>query len=815
MKKYIVCFLLVVASSLALAAQAEGQALSTLRIGDLPPSRAREYVPSGLPRPAPPIPKTGGKAPTPAELDRIAREHNLPPAAVPIKLEADRYAHQITVDGPTEETVFAAVSRYEAIGWFAECRRLLELLLSRRHSWRATLLMGWEYLQEGRPHEALPWYDRAIKQDPAMLDGYHGKMLALIKIGETQRAVEVGCQILQRDPTNVTAALRIGDLCYAAKNYASALNYYAIAPDHVDCRLGMGLTLWKLHDFDRARPHLLAALRTYPQHAELRVALKQLNEAELHALQLQLATPGDILDRPGKQARVATLLELNGHALRAAEWLRKLLPANPNFAQLLRIADNYTAAGEHDEAGEFYQLAARKSPDPRTTKLAAVDAFVAAGNLQRAELLLTDLRAESPGPEVDQRSGALFARRKLVGVSWRHYQQAGEGYENQAKSAQAPRDLLLLAIDAYQNARNHNDARRLLERMALPGVEFAVDQRWSRLFFDTCQYPKAIEIYDRYPGSLDMQIAKGWSLVHLHRRQDARDTFKAVLAKHPEHAGARAGLDAVDAMMQSDVFLIVTGMDYGSYQDGRYLTTGVVRYVDRRAVTTISHTSTDVPTVSQGKPDFKEDLIGLRCYYSLNDQHALQFHLMHFENDDVVTDGGNVFGMKYWYFPTPRWTLSAEGDYSSYTHIHTNQFTVGAGYRINPYWHVDLAGSFIHAAGSGWAPSDPRNTGGARLTVGYTPNRRWYFGAVGLFGKRIMAVDAEGLYAFNNQDVYKTGFSLLSTCRLTPFVKLYVHYNETDFTSAWQEAENTRLGFRFFDSAQRARTYSLGVDTFW
>ncbi|MBF0500916.1 MAG: hypothetical protein HQM09_12335 [Candidatus Riflebacteria bacterium] len=463
---------------------------------------------------------------------------------------------------------------------------------------------------------------------------------------------------------------------------------------------------------------------------------------------------------------------------------------------------------------KYYPVVPQPIPNSRAATLFTIDALISAGNFPRAELFLTALQRQSPGPDVDQRLGFIYGKKNARKQAIEYYLHAAQEYELQAKSQANPRELLLLALDAYQNAGSYKDARRIMGPPPPIGTDFPVDIRWARQYMETGRYEKAIEIYDHYPGNSAMQLSKGWALAYLLRRNEARNVFQSILTKNPGHAGARASLNYVDSLMSTDLFLIATFMNYGNYQDKRFLFSEMLRYIDQKVVTTLSHTRTDISPLSTGKVDFNENLIALKCNYQFSQRYALQLHMLDFQNDDPLTDHSNVFGTRFFFFPTTHWTFDAEYDYSSYSKVYANQLSLNVGHVFTTMWRADLTGIFVSAGGSA-RKAATSSTDGAKLSIGYTPNRRWYFGVVTWLGQRLMAVDSDGLYGYNTLDVYNGGWSLLSTCRVTHFVKLYLSYNDNAFTSESLEAANAKLGYRLNSSSQRVRNISFGVDTFF
>ncbi len=746
-------------------------------------------------------------------LEGLARLYGLPVAAVPARVKADRLAGSPRGKTGSEDAVLTAAGLYESIGQYSEAREVLGGLLARQDSWRATLLMGWENYLENRLSEALRWYEQAVAKDPGQLDGYHGLMLTLMAMGRRPEAAAMGNEILRRDPRNLYAHLRLGQLAYEAKDYPLAIRHYGQAAGHLDGRLGLGLALHKMRRFAEARPHLLAAQAAYPAHPDLLAALRDLNEEEIRQLEHDLSMPsGRTPAGEAARQRLAALYELNGHFLRAADWTRALLPPKPSFDQLLRVAGLYGKAGRPAEAGRFYELAAAQSPNPRLTWLAAVDSYLASKHLGRAELLLSWLVRQAPGADLDQRYASLLAARGQADTSRLVSRSLSRQLESRAAVDLRPADSLLQAVDASLNAREFEEARRQLARLGPVGTSAAIDARYGRLFYETGAYDQAVKVFERHEADPDMQVSCGWAWAKGRHREEARKAFRAALRKVPNHAGALAGLYEVENVWPWDAFLILTSLDYHGYQDNRLLTTEVFRYTRDRWSTTVSHTRTDVPHLTPGSVDFNEDLAGVKFRYRFRPKVSGQLHLLHFENDDPNTDSSNVVGARFWYFPTASWTVDVEFDRSRYTNARANQISLHAGYRFNPRWHGDLTALFTSAVGP-WRWKGARTTGSAvKAALGYSPHQRWYFGAAAWGGTRLLAVDSDGMYAYNVVDLYRGAWSLLTTYRFETWLKGYLNVGQNAMRSNWQAAANAAAGAALFDPEQRVDGLSGGLD---
>jgi len=616
-------------------------------------------------------------------------------------------------------------------------------------------------------------------------------------------------------PGDPASALRMGNLAYRGKNYPSALGYYSMFPQNIDCRLGIGLALHKMKKHQLARPHLLAAFAVYPANAELLAALKDINEKEIAFLEKRISK-GSVSEKVSveQQLRLETLYELNGHFLKAANMLRGWLPPRPGFNDMIRVADLLAAASSWAEAGKFYELASSQSPKPRLTNLAAVDCYISSKNLARAEVLLNWLLKQAPGIDLDLRYAALLTKKGDSAGANKIYKNLGAKYEAYSQNETNPKETLLLSVDAYLNGKYHSDAQRVLNRVGAQSRDYSVDLRLARYFFDTGNFLDAVAIYEQYPESTEMQISRGWALARLDHRKEAKRAFQAVEQKFPGHAAAKAGLFSVDNSWHWNLFLLETQMNYGDYQDKRLLSTQALKYIAQRAVSTVSHTNSNIPSLSAGNIDFNEDLLGLRFYYLFRPRYAGQLHLLHFENDDPNTDHSDVFGGRFFYFPNQYWSIDAEIDRSDYKTADADQFNLHAGYRFHRKWLADLTTVFVRVSGpwrgsrTGIQPS----SAGVKAAIGFVPNGQWTFGISVWGGDRLLAVDSDGLFAYNIIDRYQAAWAFQSSYRFKPWTMAYLSLGASNFVSDLKVAANKKAGFAVYDPDQSVSSLTGGMD---
>lgn len=747
-------------------------------------------------------------------LYAMAKVLNVAPELVQTRLLANDLLRNEPSTFSSEKAFFTLIGCLETLGEFRTARGALSRYMSLHpQDIKPRLSMAYDFYLEGDFHQALAWYNQVISRFPRSLDGYHGIMLSLIALKQYDRAMEYGKYILSVSPGNYFALLRMGNVLYARNEYKTALWYYSHFPDKVDFQLGMGLCHFRLRNYAQAAPLLRAAAYSYPQNSELLSALAFLNALEIDTLRRQLSGSGDIPLQQAfaKNLRLVHLYELNGAYDKAAALLKTMVTRPLQFKVLLRLAGDYSAAGMYQEAGDWYLKAVPLSTDPWSTALAAADCLLLAGNAQQAFDLLARLNQWKPVKELWPYFGRLNFLMKNRERGKIYFDQYGAEMERKAVSLSDPRPGYLSAIDCYLDAGNYSRARIILDRINAfaPGAD--LDWKYIRYYTEQKDFPGVLSITSKYPADPAMMNSRGWAYASLGDIRNAEKAFRNVLRRYPGNAGATAGLKYTNLHQPWELFLGYTAIGYGGYQDDRGLVTESLRYAHKRTSTTLSHTRTDVKSLSTGATDFNEDLYGGKVSYQANDRINLQLHGMAFQNDDASTNGSSVLGGKFTYIPSVNWLTGLELDFSNYNTYRGAQVSPYLGYQFNRFVRADAKGVFTTSRGSRMRASQSSTASGGLLKGTYTPNDRFLLTLGGVFGERRQAVDGDSLYAFNTLDLYGTGGFAKFVYNSKKRWQLYLSYSYDSFESEGRAAANEAAGAFLAEPSQKSSTLTTGA----
>lgn len=140
-----------------------------------------------------------------------------------------------------------------------------------RSSYIAELRRGWLLYQLGRHTDASAAYARATALAPAAVESRLGRMLPLIADRRYAAAIAQGQEILELDPRNYLASLRLAYIHYLQGDHVAAVAGYgallAIYPGDIEVKAGLGWALLKLGRRDEAVAQFREVLMVAPRHA--------------------------------------------------------------------------------------------------------------------------------------------------------------------------------------------------------------------------------------------------------------------------------------------------------------------------------------------------------------------------------------------------------------------------------------------------------------------------------------------------------------------------------------------------------------------
>jgi tetratricopeptide (TPR) repeat protein len=135
---------------------------------------------------------------------------------------------------------------------------------------RALYGLGGALLQDGRPAEAIPCYEKALKLDPDLPDYSLGN--ALLRVGRAADAIPIYQRALQLNPKRADVSNDLGDAFADVGRVKEAIQSYEralqITPDFPDAHNNLGAVLYASGRMQEAIEHYRQALRLRPEYPE-------------------------------------------------------------------------------------------------------------------------------------------------------------------------------------------------------------------------------------------------------------------------------------------------------------------------------------------------------------------------------------------------------------------------------------------------------------------------------------------------------------------------------------------------------------------
>lgn len=203
---------------------------------------------------------------------------------------------------------------------------------------RAFYGLGGALLQAGRPADAIPMYERALKLEPGLPDYSLG--YALLKVGRGAEAIPIYKRALLLDPKRADVCNDLGDACSDAGRTAEAIGYYEqalrISPGFADAHNNLGSVLYSSGRINEAIAHYRQALKLRPDYpeAEYNLGLALLDTGRLdEAID---AFRSVVRENPGLAVGWCSLgraLERSGRTAEAAASYEEALRRDPGLAE--------------------------------------------------------------------------------------------------------------------------------------------------------------------------------------------------------------------------------------------------------------------------------------------------------------------------------------------------------------------------------------------------------------------------------------------------------------------------------------------------
>jgi tetratricopeptide (TPR) repeat protein len=344
-------------------------------------------------------------------------------------IEAGRYAR-------AAETALKNGNPSAAVGY---AQHLTQAAPSDGCNW---FLLGYTARLAGKSQVSLDAYQEGLKRSPNSVEGLSGMAQTYIRMGKADEAKKLLLQVIAANPRRATDLAMAGELFMQSGDLPRAENLLeraeSVQPSS-HAELLLAITYMKQKHTDKAKQLLDKAMKRSPKNTEIFRAVAQYYR--------------------------------EAHDYKAAIDILKKAPVK-NADVMSELGYTYELAGMKKESADTYEKAAAMAPKSANVQLAAAQALLRVGDLDKTRTYLT--RAQ----QIDPNYYRLFAIRADLAKIERRDTDAVKDYlaalaampEGPAEGVLYPTQLRLNLIDTY---RNLDDDAAIRQQLALAQQELA------------------------------------------------------------------------------------------------------------------------------------------------------------------------------------------------------------------------------------------------------------------------------------------------------------------------------------------------------
>jgi tetratricopeptide (TPR) repeat protein len=391
---------------------------------------------------------------------------------------------------------------------------------------RNWFLLGYTARLAGKYQTSLDAYQRGLAKQPSSVEGLSGLAQTYMRMGKADEAKRILLQVIAANPRRAVDLAMAGELFMQSGDLARAANLLerseAVQPSS-HAELMLAIVYMKGKQEDKAKQLLDKAIQRSPKSTEvIRVVAQFFRVAKDYKSAIAM-----LLKAPQKSPDVMS-----------------------------ELGYTYELAGMKKEAADTYEKAAGMAPQSVTVQLAAAQAQIRVGNLDKARTFLA--RAE----QLDANHYRLHATRGDLAMLERRDSDAIREYtaalaalpEGPAEGILYPTQLRLNLIDSY---RNVDDQDAIRQQLAIAQKDLAAIHLEGPERVEYLRLRAAIRgIGEDYDGaeadlkealSLDanndkVMLQYGALLWKTGRKQEAKQVYTALLERDPKSRYALEGM---------------------------------------------------------------------------------------------------------------------------------------------------------------------------------------------------------------------------------------------------------------------------------
>lgn len=391
---------------------------------------------------------------------------------------------------------------------------------------RNWFLLGYSARLAGKYQTSVDAYVNGLAKQSNSVEGLSGLAQTYMHMGKAEEAKRLLLQVIAANPRRPTDLAMAGELFMRSGDLAQAgvlLERSEALEPSVHSELLLAINYMKQKQLDKARQLLDRAMRRGTAGTDVLRAVAQYHR-EAHDYQSAIATLQRV---PDKTAEVVS-----------------------------ELGYTYELAGKKKEAANAYEKAAVMAPDAVTTQLAAAQAQLRIGDLDKTRTYLA--RAE----QLDPNHYRLHATRADLAALERRDTDAVREYvaalaaipEGPAEGVLYPTQLRLELIDAYRNLDDQAGIEQQVVKaqQELASIQMADQQRVEFLRLRAAirglsnDFPGAEtdlkEALALDPGNDKVMLQYGSLLWKTGRKQEATKVYSALLERDPKNRYALEGM---------------------------------------------------------------------------------------------------------------------------------------------------------------------------------------------------------------------------------------------------------------------------------
>ena len=303
-----------------------------------------------------------------------------------------RFAKGVAVAAAVLLLIFTGLSEQHARAFHDEKTRCLDTLAKNPTAWVAMNNLGVALNAEGKPREAVHWYEEAIRIRGVYPEAHNNMGVALVALGDVRGAIVHYREALRlwtdypAAHNNLgTALVAAGDAREAVQQYREALR---LKPDYAEAHNNLAVVLGSTGEVDEAIREHREAQRIKPDyaqaHADLGVTLAaagRVSEAIEEYRQSLRMKPDDAKSHNGLGRALAS----TGRMQDAIAEFEAALRLAPDFAEAHNnLGTALASTGDTAAATQHFQEAVRIKPDFAEAQRNLGIALATAGRLDEA-----------------------------------------------------------------------------------------------------------------------------------------------------------------------------------------------------------------------------------------------------------------------------------------------------------------------------------------------------------------------------------------------------------------------------------------------